>query len=290
MNTMNFHPKSGSSIWIQNLIHGLSGLTIKAKHSVFCDSSPFQKIEIFDTYSFGLVLCLGGSIVMTEADGFIYHEMITHPALFMHKNPQRVCIIGGGDGGCLKEVLTHEIVKSVTVVDIDKMVNETVKSFFPVLAEGFEDKRIQMVFEDGYQYLEKNDQKFDLIVVDSYDPDGPVQSLETDDFHRIVSTRLADNGIAVFQTDSPTVNKDFLRKTIQSVSPYFDFYKPYLCSMYSFPEGICSFLVCSKQESILNNFESERYNKLAHQFSYYNDEVHSGAFLLPQHIRNILKS
>lgn len=290
MNTMNFHPQSGSSIWIQNLIHGLSGLTIKAKHSVFCDSSPFQKIEIFDTYSFGLVLCLGGSIVMTEADGFIYHEMISHPALFMLKDPKRVCIIGGGDGGCLKEVLTHEIVKSVTIVDIDKMVNETVKRFFPALAEGFEDKRVKLVFEDGYRYLEKNKQEFDLILVDSYDPNGPVQSLETDDFHRIVSSRLSDNGIAVFQTDSPTVNTDFLRKTIQSVSPYFDFYKPYICSMYSFPEGICSFLVCSKKEYILNNFERERYEKSAHNFSYYNDEIHSGAFLLPQHIRNILKS
>lgn len=136
MNTINFHPESGSSIWLQNLIHGMSGLTIKAKHSVFCDSSPFQKIEVFDTYSFGLVLCLGGSIVLTEADGCIYHEMISHPALFMHKNPQNVCIIGGGDGGCLKEVLIHETVKTVTIVDIDEMVTETVKRFFLLWRKG----------------------------------------------------------------------------------------------------------------------------------------------------------
>lgn len=290
MNTINFHPESGSSIWLQNLIHGMSGLTIKAKHSVFCDSSPFQKIEVFDTYSFGLVLCLGGSIVLTEADGCIYHEMISHPALFMHKNPQNVCIIGGGDGGCLKEVLIHETVKTVTIVDIDEMVTETVKRFFPALAEGFNDERTRVIFEDGYDYLEKNDQKFDLILVDSYDPNGPVQSLETDDFHRIVSLRLEEDGIAVFQTDSPTVNSNFIRKTIRGVSPYFEYYKPYLCSMYSFPEGICSFLACTRKESVLDNFEKGRYEKSANQFYYYNEEIHSGAFLLPQHIRNLLKS
>ncbi|MDO5576999.1 MAG: polyamine aminopropyltransferase [Fibrobacter sp.] len=288
MNTLNFHPESGL-IWIQNMIHGLSGLTIKAKHSVFSDSSLFQKVEVFDTYRFGQVLCLGGSIVMTEADGCIYHEMMTHPALFMHKKPERVCIIGGGDGGCLKEVLAHDIVKSVVVVDIDEMVTDTIKRFFPALATGFSDKRTELVFEDGYSYLEKTDQKFDLIVVDSYDPNGPVQSLETDDFHRVVSMRLADDGIAVFQTDSPTVNSNYLRNTIKGVSPCFDYYKPYICSMYSFPEGICSFLICAKQDSILENFEKERFEKLADQFHYYNEEIHTGAFLLPQHIRNLLK-
>ena len=96
----NFIPGSGSSLWIQNLVHGLSGLTIRAKNSVFCDSSPFQKIEVFDTYSYSMILCLGGSVVLTELDSDSYHEMIVHPAMMMHKKPERVCIIGGGDGGC----------------------------------------------------------------------------------------------------------------------------------------------------------------------------------------------
>jgi spermidine synthase len=284
-----FSPESGSSLWIKNLIHGMSGLTIRAKHAVFCDSSPFQKIEVFDTYSFGLILCLGGNVVLTEYDSDIYHEMMTHPAMLMMRKPQRVCIIGGGDGGCLKEVLKHDTVSSVVIVEIDKMVTDTVKRFFPDLSKGFEDPRAEVVYDDGYNFLKTNSSKFDVILVDSYDPGGPVGSLETADFHTIVSKRLADDGMVVFQTDSPTVKGDFLKYTFRSVSSLFAKNKPYICSIQSFPEGICSFLACAKDGSVFDNYDMERYLKLADQCFYYNDDAHVGAFLLPQHIKKLLK-
>jgi spermidine synthase len=284
-----FSPESGSSLWIKNLIHGMSGLTIRAKHAVFCDSSPFQKIEVFDTYSFGLILCLGGNVVLTEYDSDIYHEMMTHPAMLMMRKPQRVCIIGGGDGGCLKEVLKHDTVNSVVIVEIDKMVTDTVKRFFPDLSKGFEDPRAEVVYDDGYNFLKTNSTKFDVILVDSYDPGGPVGSLETADFHSIVSERLADDGMVVFQTDSPTVKGDFLKYTYRSASSLFAKTKPYICSIQSFPEGICSFLACAKDGTVFDNYDKGRYLKLADQCFYYNDDVHVGAFLLPQHIKKLLK-
>jgi spermidine synthase len=289
-NSVSFHPESGSSLWIQNLVHGLSGLTIRAKHSVFCDSSPFQKIEVFDTYSYGLVLCLGGSIVLTQADGDTYHEMMVHVPMLMHRAPKRICIIGGGDGGCLRQVLMHEAVESVVVVEIDKDVKETVERFFPELAKGFLDKKTQIIYDDGYHYLKKNDNLFDVILVDSYDPNGPVQSLETADFHNIVSKRLSPDGLAVFQTDSPIIRGEFLRRTVLSVSPFFAGFKPYICSISSFPEGICSFLACAKTKDILDTFDTDRYNSIAEQCSYYNQDVHVGAFLLPQYIKQLLKT
>ncbi len=289
--SLSFHLDSGSSIWIQNLINGgLSGLTIRAKHAVFSDASPFQKIEVFDTYSFGLILCLGGTVVLTESDSNIYHEMIVHPAMLMHDSPQRICIIGGGDGGCLSEVLKHETVKNVVIVEIDKMVKDTVEQFFPNQAEAFKDPRVEVVFDDGYQYLKSNEESFDIIIIDSYDPCGPVQSLETADFHRLVSQRLATDAIAVFQTDSPIIKGEFLRKTIQSVSPFFQFKKPYLCSMRSFPEGVCSFLLCSQNDSVFNNFDSDRYELLKEGCHYYNQDIHSGAFMLPQYLKNLVNS
>jgi spermidine synthase len=289
--SLSFQLDSGSSLWIQNLINGgLSGLTIRAKHPVFCDASPFQKIEVFDTYSFGLILCLGGTIVLTESDSSIYHEMIVHPAMFMHSSPQRICIIGGGDGGCLSEVLRHDTVKNVVIVEIDKMVKDTVERFFPNQAAAFKDSRVQVVFDDGYQYLKTNQESFDIILIDSYDPCGPVQSLETADFHRLVSQRLAPDGIAVFQTDSPIIKGEFLRKTIQSVSPFFQFKKPYLCSMRSFPEGVCSFLLCSQNENIFDNFDHNRYKSLKENCHYYNQEIHNGAFMLPQYVKNLVNS
>ncbi len=288
--SLSFHLDNGSSLWIQNLINGLSGLTIRAKHAVFCDASPFQKVEVFDTYSFGMVLCLGGTIVLTENDSFAYHEMIVHPAMLMHESPQRVCIIGGGDGGCLHEVLKHDSVKSVVIVEIDKMVKDTVEKFFPQQAEGFKDSRVEVAIDDGYQYLKNNEKQFDIIIIDSYDPCGPVQSLETDDFHRLVSRRLSQNGIAVFQTDSPIIKGDFIRKTMESVSPFFAVKKPYICSMRSFPESICSFLLCCQNEEISRQFDKNRYESNLKDCHYYNEDIHEGAFMLPQYIKSLIIS
>ena len=289
MSEVNLYPESMSSLWIQNLVNGLSGMTIKAKNALYCGASPFQKVEIFDTYSFGRVLCLGGNIVMTEFED-TYHEMIVHPALLMHKSPKKVCCIGGGDGGCLREILKHSSVEQVTVIEIDELVKESIHNYFPTLAEGFGDSRTTVIIDDGYNFLKKCEESFDVIIVDSYDPGGPVQSLETTDFYQIVSMRCNNNGIAVFQTDSPIIRGNYLRMTIQSVSPFFGYYKPYICSIRSFPEGICSFLASAKSEGVLEQFDDIRYNSIANQFSYYNRDIHTGAFLLPEYLKNIVSS
>jgi spermidine synthase len=182
MNSVNFQPVCSSNLWIEHLVNGLSGLSIKAKHTVFCDSSPFQKIEIFDTYNYGLVMCLGGSIVMTERDSFIYHEMFVHPSMLMHPAPESVCVIGGGDGGCLREILNIHLLKSNHCRDRQHGYRNSEKILSWPGRELLR-PRVTMVFDDGYHYLSRNDdEKFDVIIVDSYDPAGPVQSLETDDF------------------------------------------------------------------------------------------------------------
>lgn len=289
MNSVNFQPVCSSNLWIEHLVNGLSGLSIKAKHAVFCDSSPFQKIELFDTYNYGLVMCLGGSIVMTERDSFIYHEMFVHPSMLMHPEPKNICVIGGGDGGCLGEILKHASVKKVTIVEIDKMVAETVKKFYPGREASFSDPRVTMVFDDGYHYLSKNEEQFDVIIVDSYDPAGPVQSLETADFYSIVSQRCGENGIVVFQTDTPVIRKEYTRMVMSGVSPQFSSCKPYICPVASFPDSLCSFLLCTNTEQLLENFSDTRFSGIADLCEYYNEEMHKGLFLLPQYIKNIFK-
>jgi spermidine synthase len=275
----------GTSLWINNLVHGLAGITIKVKHTVYCASSPFQKIEVFDTYHYGQVLCLGGSVVLTERDGDVYHEMIVHPAMLSHAGPKKVCIIGGGDGGCLKEVLKHATVDGVTIVDIDGMVKDTIDKHFPRLAAGFRDKRVDVAIDDGYHFLKTTDRMFDIILVDSYDPGGPVQSLETADFHRIVAERLEKDGLAVFQTDSPIVRPDYLRQTLSLISPLFEAARPYTCTFSSFPEGICSFVLAGREKSSLDQFDDQRYETIAGGCLYYNKDIHKGAFLLPQYLK-----
>ncbi|MBD3240616.1 MAG: hypothetical protein GF331_08540, partial [Chitinivibrionales bacterium] len=176
-------PVYDSSIWIKNLVNGLSGMTFKVKHAVFCDASPFQKVEVFDTYGFGHILMLAGNVVVTEKDEHVYSEMIAHPALLMHRKPKRVCVIGGGDGGAAREVLKHACVESVTVVEIDELVTKTVSEHFASLRTGLVDSRTHVVFEDGCRYLEKSPDTFDVIIVDSYDPGGPVQSITSEPFY-----------------------------------------------------------------------------------------------------------
>jgi spermidine synthase len=290
MNKMSGSPAGVStSLWLNNLVHGLSGVTIKVKHSVYSASSRFQKIEVFDTYRYGMVLCLGGSVVMTEHDGDIYHEMIVHPPLLCHKNALNVCIIGGGDGGCLRQVLKHTTVESVVIVEIDKMVRDAVQKHFPALSAGFSDKRVCVAIDDGYNYLKTTDKAFDVIIVDSYDPGGPVQSLETADFHHIVAQRLKGDGVAVIQTDSPVVRPDFLRQTLSLISPLFAQIKPYICSFSSFPEGICSFVLCGRKEKSLERFDEQRAAAIAASCAYYNADIHAGAFLLPQYLKKIVQ-
>jgi spermidine synthase len=279
---------SCSSLWINNLVNGLSGTAIRAKRTLFSGASPFQKIEIFDTYSFGRILCLADIVVLTERDEFIYHESIIHPAMMMHADPTRVCIIGGGDGGCLREIMKYPTVKTATVVEIDSLVKDTIAEYYPALATGFEDKRAKVVFADGFTFLDTTKDLFDVIIVDSYDPGGPVQSLETMGFYKLVHAHLDKGGIAVVQTDSPTMKSEALRTTITNISSLFAGYKPYICSLSSFPEGICSFLLCSKGKGPLDHFEESRYTSIAPKCNYYNKDVHRGAFLLPQYLKKLI--
>lgn len=277
-----------SSLWIHSYVDGLAGISIKARHALMCEASPFQKVEVFDTYRFGRILMLAGTIVLTQRDEFIYHEMMVHPAMLMLPRLSRVCIIGGGDGGALREVLKHEAVERVTVVEIDELVIKAVREHFPSLAEGFDDTRTELVIDDGHGYLKGTEQRFDCIIVDSYDPGGPVQSLTTEDFYHLVYQRLTNDGIAVFQTDSPALNSEYIRHTIRNVSPLFAQIRPYLCTVPSFPEATCSFLACARKEGGLDAFHAERLAQAGESCRYYNEETHRGACALPRHIKEIV--
>jgi len=285
-------PSAGneSALWLQDLVNGLAGMSYKVKHCVYCEASPFQKIEVFETYAFGRILVLAGNVVLTEHDEYIYSEMIAHPAMLMHAKPVRVCIIGGGDGGAAREVLKHESVESVTIAEIDELVVRTAQTHFPWLAQAFDDDRVQTKIEDGRRYLEKTNESFDVIIVDSYDPGGPVQSIMSEPFFPLVGERLRDGGIAVFQSDSPLLRPERIRHTLRSVSPLFAQFKPYTCAIPSFPEGLCSFVAVSKGRGGLDGFAEERYSAIAKSSRYYNREVHAGAFLLPQSVREVVST
>jgi spermidine synthase len=276
-----------SSLWISNLVDGLAGLTIKAKHALYCNASPFQKIEVFDTYSYGNVLMLGGVIVLTERDEHIYNEMIAHPALLAHPRPAAVCVVGGGDGGALREVLRHDCVIEAVAVDIDAMVTETVKQFFPSLGPAFDDPRSSTAYADGCAWLEESDRTFDVIMVDSYDPGGPVQSLETGNFFELVRAHLRDEGIAVVQTGSPELRADDIRRTMRDLGNIFAWTAPYVCTIPSFPLGLCSFVLCGTTGEGVPSLDPERLAAVGGSCRYFSGEALDGAVRLPASVRAI---
>lgn len=276
-----------SSVWLQNLVDGLAGFSIKAKHAVHFEASPFQKIEVFDTYAFGRVLLLGGTIVYTECDGHIYNEMMTHPVMNCHKSPLDVCIIGGGDGGCLREVLKHSGVKKVEIVEIDRQVTGTVKKYFPELAESFSNNKVKTNFMDGYEWLKENNRKFDVILVDSYDPGGPVQSLETGNFYDLVKRSLKTGGMASIQTDSPQLYREKIQRTMRDLTSHFAWCRPYIATIPSFPLGTCSFILCGESGDGPRKPDASRVGKVTKLCRYYSASIHDGAFCLPKIVGDV---
>ena len=173
--------------------------------------SPFQKIEIYKTTDWGNLMLIDGAVMLTSRDNFLYHEMISHPALFTHGAPKRVVIIGGGDCGTLREVLKHPGVERAVQCDIDEQVTRMAEKYFPELCESNADPRAQLLFDDGIAYMENAAPgSLDIVIVDSTDPVGPAEGLFNKAFYESCFRALKDDGILVQQSESPLVHLELI--------------------------------------------------------------------------------
>ncbi len=191
------------------------------------EKSEYQEILVLESPHFGRLLVLDGVVQLDEKYEFMYHEFIAHVPLHAHPNPEEVLIIGGGDGGTLREVLKHDSVKRAVLVDIDRRVIEVSKEFFPTLSSGFDDPRAIVVNEDGYKYVQECEGEFDVVIVDSTDPVGFAHVLTTEDFFRFVHRALKEEGIFTAQTESLHYHLEMVvrsQKNLQKVFPIVDLY------------------------------------------------------------------
>ena len=147
--------------------------SIRVNRHIYSEQSDYQRIDILDSQEFGRVLTLDGLIMVTEKDEFIYHEMVTHIAMAVNPNIKKVLVIGGGDGGCVRELARYKSIDSITLVEIDKQVVEVSKKYLPNIACAFDDARLNIVYEDGLKFVRNKKNEYDLIIVDSTDPFGP---------------------------------------------------------------------------------------------------------------------
>ncbi|MBZ1348439.1 MAG: polyamine aminopropyltransferase [Candidatus Nealsonbacteria bacterium] len=264
-----------------------SRTSIKIKKKIYSGKSSYQKIEVFDTLVFGRMLVLDRVVQLSQIDEFIYHEMLVHLAMFSHQNPKKVLIIGGGDGGALREVLKHPI-EEACVVDIDKKVIEISKKYLPFVSKGaFKNKRAKIFIEDGIKFTKKYKNFFDIIILDSTDPSGLSIGFFHGKFYQDVSRALAENGVLIIQ--SGCIFEQFLRvKSIYNKLKkiFFEVKIHQAC----IPSLQCSseyiFILALKSVSQKPNYKNikQRYKKLNLDLEYYNPEIHFSSAVLPKYL------
>ncbi len=245
--------------------------------------SEYQEIMVIESPHFGRVLVLDGVAQCDERFEFIYHEFISHVPLFAHPNPENVLIIGGGDGGALREVLKHKEVKRAVLVDIDKQVIEVSKKFFPTMAVAFEDPRVIVLNEDGYKYVQDYEQEFDVIIVDSTDPVGFAHVLTTEEFFKYVYRALKDDGIYVGQTESIHYHADIVRRVQKSLRKVFPIVDLYTAVIPGYAGYWWTFSIASKKYPV-----REPSRDVNIQTKLYSADMHKHAFLPESFYQKIL--
>ncbi len=260
-----------------------SAFSLKIKAKLHEETTPYQRIAIYQTESFGNLMTIDGLVMLSQRDNFLYHEMLSHPALYSHPNPERVLIIGGGDCGTLKEVLKHPEVKHVDQIEIDERVTRLAEQYFPELCESNDDPRARLLFTDGIKWVEQaGDASYDLIIVDSTDPVGPAEGLFSEPFYRQCHRVLGEHGIIVQQSESPLYHMDILRGMYQAMrgGGFIDIATLFFPQCV-YPSGWWTATLACK-DSALTTFREQDAQEKPFATRYYNAAIHRAAFAAPE--------
>jgi len=260
-----------------------SGLFFRVENLLYSRRSQYQKIEIIENEYFGRVLLLDGLVQTTERDEFYYHEMLVHPVFITHPSPKDILIIGGGDGGTLKEILRHPI-KRLWLVEIDSQVIEVSKKFFPWLSPCLEDERVELVIADGNEFIQKTKRKFDAVLVDSSDPVGPSSSLHEEDFYNELKSHLNPDGVIAAQSGSPFYHLEEIKKKSVYLNKIFKVVCFYTGPVPTYPGGIWCYVYLSAE---INPLELKREPPVG--LKYFNQDIHKKAFSLPNFLKDKLR-
>lgn len=265
--------------------------SIKVNSQLYSEKSEYQEISVFDSPEFGRFLTLDGVIMLTERDEFIYHEMITHVPMAVNPGIKRVLLIGAGDGGAARELCKYKSIESIDIVEIDERVVEACMKWLPQTACGFDDHRVHLYFDDGLRFVRSLSNEYDLIIVDSTDPSGPGEVLFTKEFYGNCYKALTENGIMVNQHESPFYKEDAkaMKSAHKRIVPIFPVSRVYQAHIPTYPSGHWLFGFASKGLHPLRDLEAAEWKKLGIKTSYYNTNLHKGAFYLATYIEEALK-
>lgn len=269
---------------------GGSALSFQITCKLHEEKSDYQHIEVFETTKFGNLLVIDGYIMLSARDNFLYHEMLSHPALYTHPHARRVVIVGGGDCGTLREVLKHPEVEQVTQVEIDERVTRVAEQFFPELCESNDDPRADLVFGDGIAWMrEAEPESMDVVIVDSTDPFGPAEGLFNEAFYKSCVAALRPGGILVQQSESPLLHRDLIRSMRSHMqSADFNAVRTLLFPQPVYPSGWWS-ATMARKDANLDGFRERAAAERPFETLYYDVEVHHAALALPPFLREALE-
>ncbi|MBE5959033.1 MAG: polyamine aminopropyltransferase [Lachnospiraceae bacterium] len=266
-------------------------LSIRVDKQLYSGHSDYQRIDVFESVEFGRFLTLDGYMMMTEKDEFIYHEMITHVPMAVHPNVEKVLVIGAGDGGVIRELVRYDDIKKIEMVEIDEQVVEVCKKYLPKTASDFDDKRVELHFEDGLKYVRTKENEYDLIIVDSTDPFGPGEGLFTKEFYGNCFKALKEDGILVNQHESPFYEGDAAacQRAHRNIVESFPISKVYQAHIPTYSSGHWLFGFASKKYHPLRDLDEVKWNERGIKCKYYTTMLHKGAFYIPAYVEELLK-
>ena len=281
---------SNMDLWVEEKHQGYFASRFKCKKVLFSGKSPYQCVDVVETEGHGKMLLNDGIVMLSEKDEYVYHEMIAHVPLFLHPSPKKVLIIGGGDGGTALEVLKHKNIESCVMVEIDRMVVDVSKKYFPQIARSFKNPKLKLKIGDGIKFVKNTKQKFDIILVDSTDPIGPAKPLFDRPFYKNVFSCLNPDGVLAVQAESPFFEIKMQKHILKSLKSLFPITSLYHYSNTVYPGGFWSFAFAGKKYHPLKDFKEERTKKAKKwNLSYYNADIHKAAFAQPEFIKKELK-
>lgn len=268
----------------QETLYSDWGQTFAVDELLYHEKTDFWDLNIFENRVFGRVMALDGVIQFTEKDEFCYHEMMAHVPLLTHPDPKSVLIIGGGDGGLLREVLRHEYLEKILQVEIDPRVIGFSKTYFPKVSAGaYENSRAELLIQDAAEFVRKTDRRFDVILVDSNDPEGAAQVLFSSEFYRNCKRVLNPGGILVNQNGVPFLQKKELSESKSRRALYFKNVTFYTASVPTYVGGLMAFGWASdKKYRLSNKALKKRLSQIKGPMRYYTPAIHKASFALPQ--------
>jgi len=265
--------------------------SIKVEKQLYSGKSDFQRIDVFETNEFGKFFTLDGLVMITEKDEFIYHDMIVHVPMATNPGIKKVLVIGAGDGGTVRELVRYKSIEKIDMVEIDKLVVDVCREYFPNSTSGLDDDRVTLYFEDGLKFVSEKRNEYDLIIVDSTDPIGPGEGLFTSVFYENCYKALTKEGILVNQHESPFYEdyQKAMQRAHKRIHEFFPISKVYQVHIPTYASGHWLFGFASKSIDPVLDLDEDNWNALGLETGYYNTEIHKASFALPNYVKKLLE-